>query len=96
MNPSSFIKINPADSVVVCLRPFVKGEQIEVDGTTVTLQQDTPMGHKVIIADTAAGTNILKYGYPLGHALVDLKATCARTARWASAMRFGSCLPWAA
>ena len=74
MNPSSFIKINPADSVVVCLRPFVKGEQIEVDGTTVTLQQDTPMGHKVIIADTAAGTNIIKYGYPIGHALVDLKA----------------------
>ncbi len=74
MNPSSFIKINPADSVVVCLRPFVKGEHIEVDGTTVTLQQDTPMGHKVIIADTAAGTNIIKYGYPIGHALVDLKA----------------------
>ncbi|MBQ6227543.1 MAG: altronate dehydratase [Prevotella sp.] len=74
MNPSSFIKINPADSVVVCLRPFVKGEQIEVDGTTVTLQQDTPMGHKVIIADTPAGTNIIKYGYPIGHALFDLKA----------------------
>ena len=74
MNPSSFIKINPADSVVVCLRPFVKGAPIEVDGTTVTLQQDTPMGHKVIIADTAAGTNIIKYGYPIGHALVDLKA----------------------
>ena len=74
MNPSSFIKINPADSVVVCLRPFVKGEQIEVDGTTVTLLQDTPMGHKVIIADTPAGTNIIKYGYPIGHALVDLKA----------------------
>ena len=25
MNISSFIKINPADSVVVCLRPFTKG-----------------------------------------------------------------------
>ena len=32
MKQSSFIKINPADSVVVCLRPFKQGETIEVDG----------------------------------------------------------------
>ncbi len=74
MNQSSFIKINPADSVVVCLRPFAQGEQIEIDGQTVTIQQDTPMGHKVIINDTPAGTNIIKYGYPIGHALNDLKS----------------------
>lgn len=29
MKLSSFIKINPADSVVVCLRPMQKGEVIE-------------------------------------------------------------------
>ena len=74
MNQSSFIKINPADTVVVCLRPFTKGEQIEVDGTTITLRQDTPMGHKVLIADTPAGTDIIKYGYPIGHAQKDLLA----------------------
>lgn len=44
MKQSSFIKINPADSVVVCLRPFTKGEEIEVDGKTITLLQDTPAG----------------------------------------------------
>ena len=42
MKQSSFIKINPADSVVVCLRPFKQGEIIEVDGKTITLLQDTP------------------------------------------------------
>lgn len=73
MEQSSFIKINPADSVVVCLRPFQKGETIEVDGKSVTLLQDTPAGHKVLINDAAQGDNIIKYGYPIGHAREDLK-----------------------
>ena len=74
MEQSSFIKINPADSVVVCLRPFTKGETIEVDGKSVTLLQDTPAGHKVLIDDAPQGQNIIKYGYPIGHAREDLKS----------------------
>ena len=74
MEQSSFIKINPADSVVVCLRPFTKGETIEVDGKSVTLLQDTPAGHKVLIDDAPHGQNIIKYGYPIGHAREDLKS----------------------
>lgn len=74
MEQSSFIKINPADSVVVCLRPFKKGETISVDGRDITLLQDTPAGHKVLLNDTPEGTNIIKYGYPIGHAKKDLKA----------------------
>lgn len=74
MNNSSFIKINPVDSVVVCLRPFAKGEQIEVDGKVVTLLEDTPAGHKVLIDDATEGTDIIKYGYPIGHAIKDLKS----------------------
>ena len=73
MNKSSFIKINPADSVVVCLRPFKKGEIIEVDGKQITLLQDTPAGHKVLIDDAREGKDIIKYGYPIGHAKKDLK-----------------------
>src|SRR5574344_258804 len=73
MNQSSFIKINPADSVFVCLRPFKKGEKVEVDGNTITVLQDTPAGHKVLIKDAPQGTNILKYGYPIGHAKENLK-----------------------
>ncbi len=74
MEQVSFIKINPADSVVVCLRNHSKGETITVDGNAITIQQDTPAGHKVIIRDTAAGENVIKYGYPIGHAKEDLKA----------------------
>ena len=71
---ATYLKINPADSVVVCLSPKKKGEIIEVDGISVTINQDTPAGHKVLIKDVAKGQNIIKYGYPIGHALQDLKA----------------------
>ena len=74
MEKASFIKINKADSVVVCLRNYTKGETINVDGKDIVVAQDTPMGHKILISDTAAGTDIIKYGYPIGHAKEDLKA----------------------
>lgn len=73
MNLSSFIKINPADSVIVCLRPLKEGETINVGGKDIEVLQDTPAGHKVLIADAAKGENIIKYGYPIGHAKEDLK-----------------------
>lgn len=70
----TFIKINPADSVVVCLQPMKKGDTISLDGKQITLNQDTPAGHKVLIADAKQGENIIKYGYPIGHARQNLKA----------------------
>ncbi len=69
-----FLKINSADTVVVCLQPLSKGEQIDVDGTIITVNQDTPAGHKVLIKDTGAGKDIIKYGYPIGHAVDNMKA----------------------
>ncbi len=74
MNQASFIKINVADSVVVCLRAFAKGETIIGDDQEITVRQDIPMGHKILIKDTPKGTDIIKYGYPIGHAIDDLKA----------------------
>ena len=74
MKQSAFIKINPADSVVVCLKPFSKGEKFEIDGKQITVQQDTPAGHKLLIGDAPKDTNIIKYGYPIGHSTKDLKA----------------------
>lgn len=74
MEKAPFIKINKADTVVVCLKNYTKGETINVDGATVTVAQDTPVGHKILLKDTPAGVDIIKYGYPIGHAKEDLKA----------------------
>ena len=74
MELATYLKINPADSVVVCLQPKKKGEIIDIDGRQVVLNQDTPAGHKVLIKDVKKGEDIIKYGYPIGHAREDLKA----------------------
>ena len=74
MKQTTVLKINKADSVVVCLRPLQKGEIINVDGEDITILQDTPSGHKILIHDTDEGVDIIKYGYPIGHAKVNLKA----------------------
>ncbi|MCR4919613.1 MAG: altronate dehydratase family protein [Prevotella sp.] len=74
MAQATFLKINPADSVVVCLQPKQKGDVISVDGHDITVLQDTPAGHKLLLHDVAQGENIIKYGYPIGHAREALKA----------------------
>lgn len=70
---TTYLKINPADSVVVCLSPKKKGDLITVDGRKIVISQDTPAGHKVLIKDVAEGEDIIKYGYPIGHAMTSMK-----------------------
>ena len=74
MEPTTYLKINPADSVVVCLCAKQKGDIIEVDGQRIAINQDTPAGHKILIRDVEKGEDIIKYGYPIGHAQHALKA----------------------
>lgn len=60
------IKIHQRDNVVIALRNFSKGDTITVDGNNITLLNDIEKGHKIALADMPAGTDILKYGYPIG------------------------------
>ena len=63
-----FLKINPADNVVVCINPKPAGTTINVDGEQITLVTDSKAGHKIALKDFAEGENIIKYGFPIGHA----------------------------
>ncbi len=65
---TKYLKINPADNVAVAITPLSAGETFEIDGTSVTLNEDIPTGHKFALKNFAEGENIVKYGYPIGHA----------------------------
>lgn len=69
-----YLKINPDDNVVVAIQPLAKGEVITVDGCDITIKDDVPAGHKVLLKDLKAGENVIKYGYPIGHAKEDKQA----------------------
>ena len=62
------IKIHSRDNVVIALKPFSKGEVIDVDGNSITLLDDIEKGHKIALTTILPGADILKYGYPIGQA----------------------------
>lgn len=68
---TKYLKINPADNVAVAIVELKKGETVTVDGVSVTLVEDIPAGHKFALVPFKAGENVIKYGYPIGHAISD-------------------------
>ena len=76
-----YIKINPVDNVAVALEDLSRGQVVE----GVTLVTDVPRGHKVVLQNLAAGENVVKYGFPIGHLTRDAAAgtvvdhTCIKT-----------------
>ena len=65
---TKYLKINPADNVAVAISELKSGETITVDGVSIVLKEDIPAGHKVALKDFSEGEDIIKYGYPIGHA----------------------------
>ena len=63
-----YIKINTADNVAVALRTLAAETTVDIDGNRFQLISDIPAGHKFALCDIAEGENVIKYGYPIGHA----------------------------
>ncbi len=69
-----FIKINPIDNAAVALKAIEKGTVCAVDGVQITALSDIPQGHKIALKPIASGENVIKYGFPIGHATEDIAA----------------------
>ncbi len=67
------LKINEKDNVVVALRDLSKNEIIEIDNKKIEITEDVKRGHKIAINSIAINENIIKYGYPIGHATKEIK-----------------------
>lgn len=67
------IKINSSDNVIIALENLDKDDVVMVDGDVITVQQDTPSGHKLAISNIVAQQNVIKYGFPIGHAVSDIQ-----------------------
>lgn len=67
-----YIKINPADNVAVAIKPLNQGQDVIIDGDSFQVITDIPAGHKFALKDICQGENIIKYGFPIGHAKHDI------------------------
>ena len=70
----TFIKIYPNDLVAVALAPLPAGATIQLAGSSVTLLEDIPQGHKFALVYIPKGEQIIKYGAPIGTATEDIPA----------------------
>jgi len=67
--PPSLLKLNERDNVAVALRPITASETLYLDGISITANHDIPQGHKIALTNICKSTNVIKYGYPIGHTL---------------------------
>lgn len=69
----SLMRISDEDNVAIALNDLNKGEKHKVNNIKVEIKENIPFGHKVAICDINSSENIIKYGYPIGNAKLDIK-----------------------
>ncbi len=69
-----FIKINQKDNVIVALKNLQAGTKLLVDDKELELKEDIARGHKISTTSILKNSDIIKYGFPIGHATTDLQA----------------------
>jgi hypothetical protein len=58
--------LHPDDNIVVARRDIAAGEQVELDGDSFTIPAAVELGHKLARRAIDAGSQVLKYGAPIG------------------------------
>jgi altronate hydrolase len=61
-----YIKIHPADNVLVALSDLRSGEKISVNGSSVNLTEDIPAKHKFVEKKMQPDDEIIMYGVLVG------------------------------
>lgn len=70
---TTYLRINTADNVAVAIEPISAGTTITIADNSIEAIEDIPAGHKVALKDFTEGEDIIKYGYPIGHATTNIK-----------------------
>ncbi|EGO65043.1 UxaA family hydrolase [Acetonema longum] len=68
------LQIHERDNVAVAIEPLVQGERLTAGAVSVQAAQAVDKGHKIALTPITRGENIIKYGFPIGHALEDIPA----------------------
>lgn len=66
------MKIHPDDNVLVVKRMIQPGESVIIGGVSVDFDAAIALGHKIAATDIPKGTQIIKFGIPIGSATKDI------------------------
>lgn len=67
-----YLQIDKNDNVAVALHDMKKGEEFECDGVCNILAEDISQGHKFALRSISQNEDVIKYGFPIGHAIKDI------------------------
>ena len=70
---NAVIHLNPSDNIAIARVALSPGQELRVDGRTITVEDPIPPGHKVAIAAVGAGENIVRYGQVMGRARIRIE-----------------------
>jgi altronate hydrolase len=68
------IQIDPRDTVAVAVRPIAPRALVRVGGREIRALTQIPEGHKIALQPIACGAQVVKYGWPIGRARLDIPA----------------------
>lgn len=68
------IRIHEQDNVAVALSLLMPGESLSFGEIRVTVKEEIPQGHKIALRNISKGENVVKYGFPIGHATTPIEA----------------------
>ncbi len=68
--------INEKDNVAVALTDLKAGTVIKIKDKEIVVKEDIMRGHKVALCDIPAGTDVIKYGDPIGHTTENVAKGC--------------------
>jgi altronate hydrolase len=71
---NAVIHLNSVDNIAIARVALSPGQELRVDGRSVTVEEPVPAGHKVAIRAIGAGENVLRYGQVIGRARIRIDA----------------------
>ncbi|TET02152.1 MAG: hypothetical protein E3J90_02810 [Promethearchaeota archaeon] len=68
----NFIMMNPDDNCVTALKDISKGSKIQIRESSININQNISLGHKIALKDIRKGDLVKKYGHSIGIATEDI------------------------
>jgi altronate hydrolase len=70
---NAVIHLHSSDNVAIARVALSPGQELRVNGRSITVENPVPAGHKIAVAAVAAGENVLRYGQVIGRARIGIQ-----------------------
>ncbi len=70
--PKIYIIMNPDDNCATALEDISKGSQVQFQESSIIINQNMLLGHKIALVDIKKGGLVKKYGQVIGIATEDI------------------------